>query len=115
MLLEFDFNYNHIGADSFYVDVWDGTDWNNVMLLTGDSVGAWTGAPYPHAVIPLVGYSNADLQVRFVYNDGGAWAWWIALDNVSICEAPATNCAITNISAGTQGACDPITNQYLKI
>jgi len=58
MLLEFDFNYNHIGADSFYVEVWDGANWDNVMLLTGDSVGAWTGAPYPHAVIPLVGYTN---------------------------------------------------------
>lgn len=114
MLLEFDFNYNHIGADSFYVDVWDGANWNNVLLLTGDSIGNWNGGPYPHAVIPLVGYTNADLQVRFVYNDGGVWAWWVAFDNVSICEAPATSCAITAITAGAQTPCDPITNEYTQ-
>lgn len=114
MVLEFDYNYNWIGADSFYVDVWDGTDWNNVFLLTSDDIGFWNGGPYPHAVIPLVGYSNADMQVRFSFNDGGVWAWWVAFDNVSICEAPATNCDITDITSGVQTPCDPVTNEYTQ-
>ena len=114
MVLEFDFNYNHIGADSFYVDVWDGAQWDNVLLITEDSLGFWGTPPYAHALIPLVGYSNADFQVRFVYNDGGVWAWYLGIDNVSICEVPPTACSIDDIVADAQGPCDPVTNEYTQ-
>ena len=115
MVMEFDFNYNNLGAtDSFYVDVWDGAQWNNVMLITEDSLGFWGTPPYPHAVIPLVGYTNADFQARFVYNDGGSWAWYVGVDNVSICEVPPTSCSIDGIVADAQGPCDPLTNEYTQ-
>jgi hypothetical protein len=114
MQLSFDFNYNNIGTDSFYVDVWNGGSWDNVLLLTSDSIGFWNGGPYPAAVIPLSGYTNIDFQVRFTYNDGGAWAWYVGLDNVALCAFPPTSCSIDDIVSDTQGSCDPVTNEYTQ-
>jgi subtilisin-like proprotein convertase family protein len=114
MQLSFDYNFNEeFGVnDSFYVDVWNGATWDNVLLLTEDSAGFWNGGPYPAAVIPLSGYTNIDFQVRFTYNDGGAWAWYVGLDNVALCAFPPTSCSIDDIVSDTQGACDPVTNEY---
>ena len=63
---------------------------------------------------PLVGYTNADLQVRFVYDDGDGWAWYVGVDNVALCGTPAPTCEITSITAGTQTACDPNDNTYTQ-
>ena len=53
----FDYNYFHLGASSFTVDVWDGAAWVNVLTETESNVGAWgAGPPYANAVIPLTGY-----------------------------------------------------------
>ena len=44
--LSFDYNFQNltVGADSFYVEVWDGANWNQI-IETDDNVGAWGAGP----------------------------------------------------------------------
>ncbi|QNR25777.1 T9SS-dependent choice-of-anchor J family protein [Croceimicrobium hydrocarbonivorans] len=90
LLLEYDHYYRSVGSDTGFVDVWDGTAWVNVATYTS-STGAWS-AP-AHESIDISAYANADLQVRFDYDDGNSWAWYWSVDNFSImdvgCLAPS--------------------------
>jgi PKD repeat protein len=45
-------------------------------------------------------YANANLQVRFHYKDFAIWAWYWAVDNVSITSTASTGCiAPSNLAA----------------
>lgn|GEM_PF-3556406 len=83
--LEFDYNYRQINnvQNSFTIDVWDGTSWQNVQTVSSDECGNW-GCSYPHASIDITAHLNSALQVRFVFDDGNDWAWYVGIDNVSI-------------------------------
>jgi hypothetical protein len=85
LTLEFDQYYNNGGSDSAYVDVWDGTQWINI-LAQGSDIGAF-GAP-DHQTLDISAYANANVKVRFRYEDNNVWAWYWAVDNVLIQEAP---------------------------
>ncbi|MCT4623743.1 MAG: PKD domain-containing protein, partial [Schleiferiaceae bacterium] len=98
--LEFDQYYNNLG-DTCYVDVWDGTQWVNV-LTQYTSAGGWSSPD--HQMIDITMYANANLQVRFHYKDFGIWAWYWAVDNINVhassstgCVAPA-NLAVNNVT-----------------
>ena len=74
LFLEFDYNFRELAAppipDSFYVDVNDGTNWVRVFSRGTDDCGNWAGicaGNYPHAVINISAYANANCQVRFTY------------------------------------------------
>ncbi len=91
LILEFDHYFNNLSTDSGFVDVYDGTSWVNVMKI-GSDVGGWL-APQQDS-LDITMYANANLQVRFHYNDNGVYAWYWAVDNVSIkeltsCMAPS--------------------------
>mgnify|MGYP001297963428 CR=1 FL=1 len=91
--LEFDYNvrfYNTI-PDSFYVEVFDGLNWVVVFSRTTDDCGNYTSSPctigFPHAVVDISAYANANCQVRFTYFDGNDpvdWGWYVGIDNVEI-------------------------------
>jgi hypothetical protein len=85
LTLDFDQYFFSIGSDSAMVDVWDGTQWVNVLKQT-TSAGSW--ATPDHQTINISAYANANLKVRFRYNDGNVWAWYWAVDNVVITDAP---------------------------
>jgi len=99
LTLDFDQFYNNLN-DSAMVDVWDGTQWVNVLKQTANS-GSWA-APN-HQTIDISAYANAALKVRFRYDDGGVWAWYWAVDNVVIADVPScpapTALTATNITA----------------
>ena len=84
LVVEWDQFYNHIGADSAEVQVFDGTNWVTVLKMQQD-FGAF-GAP-DHRLIDATAYANANFQVRFVYDDADVWAWYWAVDNFSVTEA----------------------------
>lgn len=83
LVLEFDHYFNSIGGDSAAVDVYDGTNWVNVYAAVSD-VGSFSTPD--HQAIDITAYANANLQVRFYYDDGNTWAWYWAVDNFSLTE-----------------------------
>lgn len=91
LILEFDQYFNHIGADSIAVQVYDGSTWNTVYSAQND-VGAFNNPDQQY--LDISAYANAALQVRFVYRDNGAWAWYWLVDNFSVREvlcSPSSN------------------------
>jgi hypothetical protein len=90
-VLEFDYNFKSIAAinDSFYVEVFDGANWQKVFTrVTNDcghyDVPAECPTGLPHANVDITAYGNANCQVRFVYFDGNDWGWFAGFDNVEI-------------------------------
>jgi hypothetical protein len=91
LILEFDQYYNHIGADSAAVEVYDGSNWVTVYSAQSD-IGGFNNPD--HQNIDITAYANAALQVRFNYQDNGAWAWYWLIDNISVKEilcSPSVN------------------------
>ena len=88
IFLDFDQYYNNIGADTATVEVWDGTTWVAVLTQTANA-GAFNAPDQQH--INITAYSNAAMQVRFIYNDNDVWAWYWLIDNVIIYNASCPN------------------------
>ncbi|ALO17009.1 hypothetical protein L21SP5_03396 [Salinivirga cyanobacteriivorans] len=89
--LEFDARYNDIstdGGDYFAVEVFDGTDWQNVLTWDEDH---GTAAEAESVSIDITSYINANCQVKFVYDDADAWAWYVGIDNIHIFEPDPYN------------------------
>jgi len=88
--LEFDYNFRNFNGitDSFLVEVFDGTNWNQVFSRTFNDCGNWTAFAcsngFPHASIDISAYKNSNCRVRFIYHDGSDWGWYVGIDNVEI-------------------------------
>lgn len=88
--LEFDYNFRQFNgiSDEFKVEVYDGTNWNVVLLKTTNDCGNWVSSlcigNFPHAKIDISTYKNTNCKVRFTYHDGNDWGWYVGLDNVEI-------------------------------
>tara|TARA_R110002050_G_scaffold123299_2_gene242015 strand:- start:826 stop:4776 length:3951 start_codon:yes stop_codon:yes gene_type:complete len=96
--LIFDQYYNHIGSDSGTVEVFDGTSWVQVASFRQD-LGAFSAPDSQN--IDITPYANANLQVRFVYDDAGAWAWYWLIDNFKVEGQPCG--AVSNIDTNSVG------------
>ena len=104
LALEFDQYYNNIGGDSAIVQVFDGTNWVTVLSQNSD-IGGF-GNP-DHQFIDITAYANANLRVRFHYDDANVWAWYWAVDNILVSEQIPNCNAPTAITSG-QVDCDQI-------
>ncbi len=84
------FNNKPVETESYFsVDVFDGTDWQEVFREETNSCGffsIWKTGCVNSQSLDVSAYSNADFQVRFNYSDGenGNWAGMIAIDNVML-------------------------------
>jgi hypothetical protein len=78
--LELDYDV-YLKYDDLFVEVFDGTSWVGVDTLSG-TTGSPTAAA--HRTIDLAPYQNAQMQIRFTYDDGGFYGYGAALDNVAI-------------------------------
>ena len=98
IFLDFDQYFNWIGSDTAAVDVFDGTNWVRILTQNGSDVGA-SGTP-DQQHIDITAYKNANMKVRFYFDDGNVWAWYWLVDNVHIynnsCPQPSVLSA-TNI------------------
>jgi hypothetical protein len=105
--LSFDYNFkkNTLVAgsvDSFYVQVFDGSNWVSVFSVTSDDCGYYTGSPctlngFPSAIIDITAYANANCQVRFVYFDGNDWSFYVGVDNVQISSPVANDVRVAQV------------------
>ena len=76
VILEFDHFYQAFSTDSGFVEVYDGSQWVAVSAYSNNT-GSWTNPA--HEVINLTPYRNANMQVRFRYEDYAIWAWFWAV------------------------------------
>ncbi len=84
--LTFDWQNNDFaGTGDFYVEVYDGTMWVQVFIEEEDNFGT-------NQTVSLDAYANPDFQIRFCYDDEGAFAWGAGFDNVSVCGQPNDMC-----------------------
>ena len=101
LFLDFDQFYRSGGSDSGIVEVYDGTNWVEVLNQTG-TTGSFATPNQQH--IDITAYSNANMQIRFIYDDGDTWAWYWMIDNIevlnSLCDVP-TALAANNIGGTT--------------
>jgi hypothetical protein len=84
-----EFHYHMFGAamGSLHVDVFDGSGWTRGLLtLTGQQQTAQSD-PYNRAQVLLSGYSGM-VQIRFRSVCGSSYTSDMALDDVSVLEAP---------------------------
>ncbi len=88
LFLEWDQNYQNLsGQDHFTVEVFDGSNWQNVYEQNTDD------EPWPavtHQSINVSNYANEDFKVRFHYIAPG-WNWNLAIDNISIHSPTSKN------------------------
>jgi len=108
-------------GDKGEVQVFDGAMWHTVYSVNTNS-GTWND---PNEVtLNLSQYSNAQFQVRFVYDDNNVYAWYWALDNVylkattridlsanAIVEPAFNGRELSSLSYSTQ---EPITIQIIN-
>lgn len=83
LLLDFDHFFRGVNnaLDSGKVQVYDGTNWNTVYTVDA-TIGAFNIPD--HQQINITAFANANLKVRFVYDDDGGWAWYWNIDNFSV-------------------------------
>ena len=80
LTLMFEQYYNHLSGSEGTVQVFDGADWQDVLVMTGTQ-GNWSE---PHEqIIDITEHANEELRIRFIYQ-AGSQGWW-AVDNVRIC------------------------------
>jgi len=91
LYLDFLQSFVSIGGDLGRVDVFDGSDWVTVLNQT-ESAGSLTNPDSQH--INITAYKNANMQIRFYYNDNDIWAWYWLVDNIAVyneaCGSPSS-------------------------
>lgn len=82
LFLSFDQFFNNLGTSDFgLLLVSNAGSWDTLDTYIADE-GAWGG---PSAkVYDLTPHINANMQIRFVYDDGNVWAWYWAIDNFNV-------------------------------
>lgn len=101
LLLEFDQYFRHVAStDTGFVDVFDGTQWVGIDTFTL-SEGTF-GAPAQKSY-DITSLANANLQLRYVYDDDTSWAWYWGVDNVRL-YTPAS------LDAAVEAIVDPANN-----
>jgi len=78
ILIGYDVTFRGVNAgESLTVEVWDGTEWQQIAVYED------TLEPniQTEAGLDATAFANADFQVRWTYDDAGAWGWFAGIDN----------------------------------
>ncbi len=103
LLLEFDHYFNGINSGDYgLVEVYDGTSWVLIDSFSADR-GSWGSPAQP--IYDITPYSNSNFQLRFVYDDNSAYAWYWAVDNVKIFTPPDTSAGVSAIITPGNSTC----------
>jgi hypothetical protein len=104
IFLSFDQQYRYCCVSTASVEVFDGTTWTSVYDLPSSSVG-YPGTPNSQSIdITAATGGSAVAQVRFTYT--GDFAWWWAIDNVSVIEVSCAPPSNLNGIANFDGSAD---------
>ena len=105
-LLQFDYVFEDLGTSFFAVALWDGAEWDTVLVENTDPgcFGFFPTCGPRSASIDLSDYLISDFQINFIYDDGDGWNWFIGLDNVAI-YVPPTDDAVAVEEIAPESAC----------
>lgn len=108
--------YNHqafVTDGDFMVEVWDGSNWQNVFTVTGDAPAGNTGTNVTSS-IDVTAYINANFKVKFIYDDEGALTWGMGIDNYELIDT-ATASIDELISDGFSYYPNPVIDNNLTL
>ena len=95
--ISFDYAFQEVASgETLSVEVWDGAAWQEILLVDVDTDLTNTGA------IDMLPYLNNDFQVRFTYDDAGAWGWGVGIDNFQL-DYEVTDITPIDIPLGPDG------------
>ncbi len=116
LYLDFDQYYNYYssgGEEKADVDVWNGTEWVNVLAMSSADYGAWSTPD--HQSIDISEYANNSLKVRFRYYDA-EYDWFWAMDNVVItATGGVTDWLTIDNGSSVSGTITPRSNYQINI
>ncbi len=83
--LEVDVHFrNWNGSASLVIEAFNGSEYVEVERFQGDEDSGWGFPDYRHIFLDLTPHKNDKMTIRFVYDDGGVWAWWASIDNFEV-------------------------------
>ncbi|MCB0754072.1 MAG: T9SS type A sorting domain-containing protein [Flavobacteriales bacterium] len=105
-LLQFDYVFEDLGASYFAVALWNGADWDTVLVENTDPgcFGFFPTCTPRSASIDLTDHLISDFQIKFIFDDGAGWNWYIGLDNVAVYVPPAKD-AVAVEEIAPESAC----------
>lgn len=91
--LSFDVLYRQaVEQEAFAIGVIDPVSGEERIVKTyTSSLGDEQLPNYIQEQVSLTAFRSAQMQFFFQYNDGGAWGWWLALDNIKLSADGFTN------------------------
>ncbi|MCZ4320365.1 T9SS type A sorting domain-containing protein, partial [Aequorivita viscosa] len=96
--ISFDYALQEFAGDGFLeVEVYDGAAWQQILFVDVDTDPTNSGA------LDMAAYMNADFQVRFTFDDEGAWGWGAGVDNFQIDYENAGSGNVVEIELGPDG------------
>lgn len=103
--VRFDYNFRALGNSFFLVEVYDKTTqtWVAILNEAANNCGTWTCSPKPSVNADITNYISDSVQVRFTYNDGATWAWYVGFDNFQIVYFQADDIGVTDITSPQSG------------
>lgn len=103
--LRFDYIFEELGASYFAVALWNGTDWDTVFTENTDPgcFGFFPTCSPRSANINITDHLIADFQMKFIFDDGNGWNWYIGLDNVAIHVPPTDDGALVEAVSPVTG------------
>ncbi|TKJ42786.1 hypothetical protein CEE36_06800 [candidate division TA06 bacterium B3_TA06] len=85
--LAYTISYNLLSSTNEHarIEVYDGSSWQNIVTYTSDQ-DAYGPGQRDSFDISSYAAGEADVQVRFVYNEinYAGWYWWLEIDNVDV-------------------------------
>jgi subtilisin-like proprotein convertase family protein len=96
--ISFDYALQEFAGDGFLVvEVYDGAAWQQILFVDVDT------DPTNSGVLDMATYMNANFQVRFTFDDEGAWGWGAGIDNFQIDYENAGTGNVVEIELGPDG------------
>ncbi|MDA7763028.1 zinc metalloprotease, partial [Crocinitomicaceae bacterium] len=112
VFLEYDHAFSAETYETAELQINTGAGWTTLSTLANTSANNNNTLTTPWVngnIIDLNPYlGQASVQIRFLYNDGGQWAYGLAVDNIRIyTDSPISSSPLSGTD--TQSACDPYT------
>ena len=108
--------YNHqtfSNDGNFSVDVWDGTAWQNILFVTGDSPAQNTGTNQT-SNIDVTPYINNAFKIKFIYDDENSLTWGVGIDDYQLLDT-ATAGIEDLLSSGFNYYPNPVTDGMITL